>query len=107
MGQPFMIRDVITPDRSGFLLLRVIGAALTFVGALFVLAAIAYFVLPLLPGQPQRLWLSATPEWFVAFVILMYGVASMTIGQLLHWLVAIWRAQRDRADGATVRDERV
>jgi hypothetical protein len=40
--------------------------------------------------------------WFLALVVTGYGIALMVAGQLLHWLVAIWRAQRERARAAVM-----
>ena len=95
-----MIRDIIAPERSGFRLLRAIAGALTVVGILIVLAMVIVSAIWMFADQAPALLLSPESLWLAAFVFTGYGVALMVAGQLLHWLVAIWRAQRDRADGA-------
>jgi len=95
-----MVRDIIAPDRSGFRLLRAIAGALTVFGMRIVFATVIAAAIWVFSDQAPALLLSPAPLWLAALVFTGYGIALMVAGQLLNWLVAIWRAQRDRADGA-------
>lgn len=99
-----MIRDIVAPERSGFLLLRALAGALTVVGILIVLATLIVATVTAFSDQAPSPWrMDPVRLWFLALVVTGYGIALMVAGQLLHWLVAIWRAQRERARAAVMQ----
>jgi len=90
-----MLQFIHRPEASGFRLLRAVGSTITlfgfFLGGLALAAALTAMVTDLHTG------FSTLPIGGLMLWLFIVGIGIVAAGQMLHLLVAIWRAL-DRHD---------
>ena len=81
------IQDIPIPENTRFKTFQVLGTILTVIGLLILAVYLALFIYSFLPDGAVKVSLTGPT------VAMAWSISFIVVGQLMHWLVAMWEGQ--------------